>query len=280
MTIRLLFTGGADFLSMRIHKVILSILTLLIACVVAYVSFMYIYTDHMFAPITLLETPHLTPTYKKWPAPIVPFIHKVNTPARAYQKDKKYPGFEVDVLSAHGDLLAAHDPTEAMRNIKLTDIFKAVKNPQEKVWWIDVKSELTDTEIDEIVQQAAQYKIPVDSLLFEVSAGPTAKRITQKGLGLLLPLIEGFDEDKNDATTRAQLNARMLALWEEYKPLAVSASFGKYAYLRAYFPNMPKAIYYSATQRPSIKKSFMRRHMAQDPSVKIFMTDEYSWINL
>ena len=265
---------------MRTYKILLSAGVLAISCVIAYMSFMYVYTDHMFAPITLLEKPHSVFTYTEWTSPVVPFIHKVNTPSRAHQKDKKYPGFEIDVLSYNGELLAAHDPLEANRNIKLVDIFNAISNPQEKIFWLDVKGELSDEEINKIVQQAALYGIPTEHLLFEASAGPTAKRITQKNLGLLLPLLEGFDEDNNNPTTRAQLNARMLALWEEYKPIAVSASFGKYAYLRAYFPHMPKAIYYSATRRPSIKKLFMRQHMAQDPSVKIFMTDEYSWINL
>lgn len=265
---------------MRVYKIILSVGVLIVACIIAYISFMYVYTDHMFAPIALLEQPHMTVSSKKWVAPIVPFIHKVNTPTRARKKDTKYPGFEIDVLSQNGELLAAHDLVEANRNIKLTDIFGAIKNPQDKVFWLDIKKELSDEEIDTIVQQAAQYNIPAEHLLFEVSAGPTAKRITQKNLSLLLPLLEGFDEDNNNPRLRAQLNTDMLALWEEYKPLAVSASFGKYAYLRAYFPNMPKAIYYSATKRPSIKKPFMRRHMEKDPSVKIFMTDEYSWINL
>jgi len=265
---------------MRIHRIILSIVTLLIAGTIAYVSFMYVYVDHMFAPITLLEKPHLAPTYREWVFPVVPFIHKVNTPMRAQQKDAKYPGFEVDVLSYEGNLLAAHDSVEAQLNIKLEDIFKSVKDAQKKMWWLDIKNELTNEKIDAIVQQAAQYNIPAEHLFFEVSAGPTAKRITQKNLGLLLPLPDGFDKDTNTPSVRVQLNTNLLELWKEYKPLAISASFGKYAYLRAYFPNMPKVIYYSATKRPSIKKAFMRKHMEQDPSVKIFMTDEYSWINL
>ena len=40
---------------------------------------------------------------------------------------------------------------------------------------------------------------------------------------------------------------------------------------------MPKAIYYSATVRPSLKKTFMKRQMATDPSVRIFMLDEYTF---
>ena len=266
---------------MRTYKILLSLCILLAACVTAYVSFMYVYTDHMFAPISLVVKPDMTATaHPEWPAPLVPFIHKVNTPSRAQQKDKKYGGFEVDVMAYNGQLLAAHDPTEIARQVTLDDIFKTVKNPQEKVWWLDVKGELSDKEIDTILQIAQAYQIPQNHILFEASAGDTAKRITQKNLGLLLALPDGFDQDANDPATRTQLNENLLSLWQQYQPMAVSASFGKYAFLQAYFPNTPKAIYYSATQRPSIKKFFMRRHMAQDPSVKIFMTDEYDWINL
>jgi hypothetical protein len=265
---------------MRTYKVILSLFALFVAGAVAYVSFMYVYTDHMFAPLPLLQAPNISAPHQVWNAPVVPFVHKVNTPQRARKKDDKYPGFEVDVLAHDTQLLAAHDTLEAQRNINLEAIFSAVKDPAQKTWWLDIKSELSNQQIDEIIQLAKRHNIPMEHLLFEVSAGPTAKRITQKKLGLLLPLPDGFDQDQNDPETRAKLNAQALALWEEYQPLAVSASFGKYAYLRAYFPNMQKAIYYSATQRPSIKKAWMRKHMQKDPSVKIFMTDEYTWINL
>lgn len=265
---------------MRTYKIVLSVLVLAVAIAGAYVSFMYLYTDHMFTPITLLAAPNPAAPNTQWTAPHVPFIHKVNTPARARQKDHKFGGFEVDVLSYNGKILAAHDPIEAQRNISLADIFAAVQNPAQKVWWLDVKGQLTGTEIDEILALAAQYNISTEHLLFEASAGPTAQRITQKNLPLLLPLPDGFDQDHNDPEMRAKLNANVLALWEEYRPKAVSASFGKYAYLQAYFPNMAKAIYYSATQRPSLKKRLMRRHLRRDPSVHIFMTDEYDWINL
>lgn len=265
---------------MRAHKVILSLGILIGACVAAYVSFMYVYTDHMFAPVSLISAPNPVASSQPWPAPSVAFIHKVNTPNRARQKDKKFGGFEVDILSQNGQLLAAHDALEAQRGVQAGDIFAAVKNPAQKVWWLDVKGELTAEEIDTLLQLTARYQIPPEHLLFEVSPGPTARRVKEKNLNLLLPLPDGFDQDQNNPATRAQLLANTLTLWEEYQPAALSASFGKYAYLRAYLPNLPKAIYYSATQRPSIKKFFMRRHMAQDPSVKIFMTEEYDWINL
>lgn len=241
---------------------------------------MYVYTDQMFAPTSLLAEPNPITPHQAWELPLVPFIHKVNTPERARKKDDKYAGFEVDVLSLNGQLLAAHDKTQAAHNILLKSIFAAVKNPAEKIWWLDIKGTLTDKELKEIVHLAQQYNIAKNHLLFEAPPGPLAQRIAQKNLGLLLALPDGFNQDQANRATRDELNKKIIALWEQYHPLALSASFGKYAYLRAYFPQVPKAIYYSATKRPSIKKFFMRRHMKQDPSVKIFMTDEYDWINL
>ena len=265
---------------MKSYKLILLTILFAVVCAFTYVSFMYVYTDHMFAPIVPLDRPHEITDMKPWPATITPFIHKINTPQRARQKDKKFNGFEVDVLPLEGKLLAAHDLQEAKRDIRLADIFAAVAHPQSKVWWIDIKGELSDDHLNEILLLATHYNIPKEHLFFEASPSPTAKRIQQKGLNLLLTLPDFFDQDLNKPAIRATLNAKVLALWKEYQPHALAASFGKYAYLQTYFPNMPKAIYYSATQRPSIKKPFMRQHMDKDSSVKIFMTDEYTWINL
>ena len=264
---------------MRTYRILLSFSTLLVAIVVAYTAFIFVYTDHMFTPPALLAAPSSEAPASPWQAPLTPFIHKVNTPQRAQQKDEAYNGFEVDIWVEGEQLLAAHDQQETLRKITLSDIFAAVKNPGTKSWWLDLKRPLTPQMLQHILQLAQQYHIPAENLLFEVEPGPTAQLIKKENLGLLLPLPEGFEQDQADPKIRARLNKQALDLWQEYRPAAVSASFGKYTYLRAYFPQMPKAIYYSSTQRPSLKKSFMRKHMQSDPSVKIFMTDEYTWIN-
>lgn len=264
---------------MRTYRIILSLCTLAIALAVAYSAFMFVYTDYKFAPISFLIAPNRTDLASTWETPQLDFIHQINTPARAQKKAIKYDGLEIDVWLQDGQLLAAHDSLQAQAHIPLEAIFAAVKDPAQKFWWLDIKSDLTSKEIETIVQLANRYQIPLDHLLFEAT-GNTALAITQKQLPLLLPLPEGFDQDNNDPTIRTKLNADALALWEKYHPTAISASFGKYAYLQTYFPNVPKAIYYSATKRPSIKKNFMRRHMRRDKSVKIFMVDEYDWINL
>ncbi len=238
---------------------------------------MYLYVEHMFAPVAPLTRPVTHSPHTPWPAlhQQIRFIHKVNTPARARQKDNRYGGFEVDVWE---NLWAAHDEKEARRAVALADIFTAVKHPAQKIWWLDVKHELTEETLTQLLHVATQAGIPAENLLFETVPGPTAKLITQKNLALLLQLPEGFETDQADPALRAQLNAHALALWEEYRPVAVSSNFGKYGHLRTYFPNMPKAIYYSSTKRPSLKKPLMARYFKKDPSVKIFMTDEYTYL--
>ena len=265
---------------MRTYKIVLSVCLALLAVAGAYGAFMYVYTDSKFAPVPLLQAPQTQAPHSDYTAPHVRFIHQVNTPARARRKDGKFGGFEVDVWAQNNHFLAAHDAQEAARNIPLSAIFEAVKYPAQKVWWLDLKQELTAEQVDALVQLAGQFGIPKEHLLFEASAGPTAQLISQKKLHLLLQLPEGFEEDENDPQKRAELNAQALVLWQEYQPAAVSASFGKYGHLKAYFPNMPKAIYYSATVRPSLKKNLMSAKMKQDPSVLIFMVDEYTWVNL
>lgn len=265
---------------MRRYKIILSVILLAVFSFGAYAAFMYVYTEWKFAPVELFSEPDLSAPHADWKAPAGHlFIHQVNTVRRAKNKDARYSGYELDLMpaAAGGELFVAHDESALAARVKLADIFSAVKRPQDKTYWLDLKTELTPGQLDEILQTAKQFNVPADNLLFETVPGPTAKLINKKGLGLLLQLPDGFDNDEKNTAKRAQINRSALAEWTEYRPAAVSASFGKYPYLRAYFPQMPKAVYYSATRRPSLKKPFMVRHIKEDPSVKIFMIDEYTW---
>ncbi len=271
-----MLTAGL-FLAMRV-RIIVSCVLLALCAFALYSAFMYVYVEHMFTPVPLLAQPVEQTPHTPWPALREPvrFLHKVNTPARARHKESRFDGFEVDVWGE--SLLAAHDEREARRTITLANIFAAVKHPGQKLWWLDLKNELSEEALTRIVQTATQAGIAPQQLLFETSPGPTAQLIVKHNLGLLLQLPEGFEQDAQDPATRTRLNAHALSLWQQYRPVAVSASFGKYAYLHAYFPNMPKAIYYSSTKRPSLKKPLMARRFQKDPSVKIFMTDEYTYL--
>lgn len=265
---------------MRRSKIILSVILLAVFSFGAYAAFMYVYTEWKFAPVELLREPDPSAPHAQWKAPQNGlFIHRVNTVRRAKNKDKSYNGYELDLMPDEPgeELFVAHDSNALPGKVKLADIFSAVKRPQDKTYWLDLKTELTPAQLDEILQTARQFNVPPENLLFETVPGSTARLINKKGLGLLLQLPDGFDEDGKDPAKRAQINRQALAEWTEYRPAAVSASFGKYPYLRAYFPDMPKAVYYSATRRPSLKKPFMARHMKEDSSVKIFMIDEYTW---
>ncbi len=264
---------------MKKSRIILYVVLLAVFSFGAYAAFMYVYTEWKFLPVELLQQPSPAAPHSEWKAPDdLLYIHKVNTPRRAEAKDDSYEGYELDLLpDTTGNMTVAHDLDDTQDGTKLTDIFAAVDNPSEKGYWLDIKTELTPAQLEQILLMAKASGVPLENLLFECVPGQTAKMVQQKGLALLLPVPDEFDKDGGDPQTRKEINEKTLQLWEEYKPAAVSASFGKYPYLRAYFPNMPKAIYYSSTVRPSLKKPFMVNHMEEDPSVKIFMIDEYTW---
>ena len=264
---------------MRRSRIILYIILLAVFSFGAYAAFMYVYTEWKFLPVELLQEPSAQAPHSEWKATDdLLYIHKVNTPRRAENKDESYDGYELDIQTdSQGNLAIAHDEDDLADGIKLADIFSSVDNPSEKSYWLDLKTELTEKQLDQIVLTAQAFGIPKEHLLLERVPGPTAKLINKKGLGLLLQVPEDFDKDGGNPQKRKELNEALLKQWQEYKPAAASASFGKYPYLRAYFPLMPKAIYYSSTVRPSLKKPFMTDHMEEDPSVKIFMLDEYTW---
>ena len=264
---------------MKKSRIVLYLVLLVVFLFGAYAAFMYVYTEWKFLPVELVQEPSPAAPHAEWKAPnTLLYLHKVNTPRRSARKEKSYDGYEIDLQAdAEGNLWVAHDPEEMSAKIKLSDIFAALKNPGGKAYWLDLKTQLSPEQLDQILLTAEAFRIPQENLLMETVPGDTAKLINQRGLQLLLQLPESFDQDENDPKTRHELNQNALQQWEEYRPAAVSASFGKYPYLRAYFPEMPKAIYYSSTKRPSLKKPFMVRHMEEDPSVKIFMLDEYTW---
>ena len=264
---------------MKKSRIVLYLVLLVVFLFGAYAAFMYVYTEWKFLPVELVQEPSPAAPHAEWKAPnTLLYLHKVNTPRRSARKEKSYDGYEIDLQAdAEGNLWVAHDPEEMSAKIKLSDIFAALKNPGGKAYWLDLKTQLTPEQLDQILLTAEAFRIPQENLLLETVPGDTAKLINQRGLQLLLQLPESFDQDENDPKTRHELNQNAMQQWEEYRPAAVSASFGKYPYLRAYFPEMPKAIYYSSTKRPSLKKPFMVRHMEEDPSVKIFMLDEYTW---
>lgn len=264
---------------MRTYRLILALVLLVLVSAGAYTAFMYVYTEQKFILPQLLTEP--SDFALAAPAKQILFLHQVNTPRRAQKKEDKYSGFELDLIAvteANGErLYVAHDEKQLKNRVKLADIFSALRAPAEKYWWLDIKTDLTQADIDYILNTSKAFHIPQDHLYLEANPGPTARLIKNNNLNLLLQLIDGFEEDGQNEKTRTAINEAALKEWQEYKPAAVSASFGKYIYLKAYFPNMPKAIYYSATVRPSLKKTFLKRRMAEDPSVQIFMVDEYTF---
>ncbi len=255
-------------------KTLLRVFLVLICAALLYSSAMYGYVWLQMRPITPLTAPSAVASLSSRPQ--VHMVHAVNSVARARAKDARYNGFEVDLNRVNGQLRVAHDESEFKNAVSLCDIFSAVKDPSQKTWWIDLKTHLTQADIDRLKKAVQHFSINPRRMLFETTAGETPLLLKQNGFPVLLSVIDGFNEDGGNAEKRARLNAEMQELLRQYQPFAIAGSLGKYPYLKAYFPHYNKAIYSATTVRPSLKKKFLKEAMFKDPSVLIFMQDEYT----
>lgn len=257
-------------------KIISRILIVLICVALLYSSAMYGYIWLKMRPITPQTAPSAVASLSSRPQ--VHMVHAVNSVERARAKDAHYNGFELDLNRVNGKLRVAHDEKDFKNSVTLCDIFSAVKDPSQKTWWIDLKTDLNQKDIDHLKEAASHFNISPRRMLFETAAGQTPELLNKNGFPILLSVIDGFNEDDGNSEKRAQLNAQMEELVRRYQPFAIAGSLGKYPYLKAYFPNYNKAIYSSTTVRPSLKKKFLKEAMFKDPSVLVFMQDEYTWL--
>lgn len=260
-------------------KIVVFLLLFILAIVATNYYFMAFYVNSKFTKISPISEPIYPTNFhsKAFPDNMLLFLHKVNTPIRASKQQDRYDGFEIDILANGTNLHVAHDEKQLEKAFTLSDIFRAIKNAKNKFYWLDTKSALSSSQIDDILQTAQQFEIPFSHLFFEVPAGETASLLSDKNLFILLQIPEGFSDDV-DAVERESKNNELEILWNKYKPVAIVGSFGKYQALQAYAPNMPKAIYYSSTTRPSFKKIFMQKNFSKDSSVKIFMQEAYTFL--
>ena len=239
-----------------------------------YTSAMYGYVWMKMRPLPALVPPSSVQSTLRQPS--LRLIHAVNSLQRAKAKDKYYDGMEIDISHADGHLVAAHDEKHISAAPALDEIFAVLAHPENKTFWLDLKINLTQQEINELKKSAEKYHIPLQHILFEVAPGPTADLLNANGFPIVLQLPDGFHEDGANPEKRRALNAQLEELLQRYHPLAVVGSFGKYPYLKAYFPKYNKAVYYSTTVRPSLKKYFLSRAMFDDPTVSLWLQDEYT----
>ena len=236
---------------------------------------MYGYVRMKMQPMPPLSSPSSLQSYDKRPA--IHMIHAANSIRRAQAKENRYSGLEIDIFRApDGNLTVAHDEHHLPHAIGLEELFSSLKHPETKTFWLDLKIELTQKDIDALKKLSAAYHIHPRRMLFEVAPGTTADLLIKNGFPILLPLPHEFYDDGGDVQKRQELNSQAEDLLIRYHPLAIVGSLGKYPYLQAYFPHYNKAIYSSTTVRPSLKKYFLTKAMFTNPSVLVWMQDEYT----
>lgn len=114
--------------------------------------------------------------------PQVHLVHAVNSVRRAQAKDQDFEGFEVDLNRVNGRLMLAHDEEHFDRAIPLSALFEAVANPEGKTYWIDLKTDLTPQDIDELKALAAQFNVSPRRMLFETDGGGNGGFVKRRGL--------------------------------------------------------------------------------------------------
>ena len=257
------------------------VLGISLGIVVLYVIGAYFYTLNHVRPVSPVVTPSLTKSPTIWKPEVFSFIHQTNERQRMLTKSRRYQGFEIDTYTEPGkrEIRVAHDPRQFKNQMTLQAAFAIPKDPKHSYYWIDMKSPLTQEQIDDVKNIARMSGVPLENLIFEPPASEDehAKLLVQNGLNVIL-FITGFEKNMTPQQT-ADLVAKTQQRIDEIKPLAISSGMGIYPYLKAYFPNYYKAICYNTTKRPSLKKFFMRRQMRKDPTVIMFLNDEYNWDN-
>ena len=247
-----------------------------------YAAGCYLYILGHLRPIKPLITPSAATAPTTWRPNVFSYIHQTNERQRMLTKSHRYNGFEIDLFTKPGQphIYVAHDERQFKNAMTLQAAFAIPKDPANAYYWLDMKHSLTQQQIDDVKKIAHMSGVPLENLIFEppLHDDAQAKLLTQNGLNVIL-FITGFEKDMTTQQA-SELVAQTQKRIDDIKPLAISSGMGLYPYLKAYFPNYNKAICYNTTKRPSLKKYFMRREIAKDPTVIMFLNDEYNWDNL
>ena len=248
-----------------------------------YVGGCYFYTLKHLHTVTPMATPITVATNTTWRPTAFSYIHQVNERQRMLTKSKRYNGFEIDIYTQPNDptIYVAHDPSQFKYKMTLQAVFSIPKDPKEAFFWIDMKTSLTQAQIDQVKQIAQVCGVPLENLIFEPPYTDPAqgKLLAQNGLHVIL-FVTGFYKKNLSAEQTQALIDKIQQQIQEIQPLALASGMGNYPYLKTYFPNYYKALCYNTTKRPSLKKFFMRRLMKKDPTVIMLLNDEYNWDNL
>ncbi len=266
-----------SFIHLASKTILLAMLALAVYALAAYA-----YTRLHMRPITPLVPPSPLTAQTDWRPGAFSYIHQVNQRQRMLRKSQRYNGFEIDTYTLPNDptIYVAHDPRQFKYKMTLQAAFSIPQDPQKAFFWIDMKTSLTQAQIDEVKKIAAFCGVPLENLIFEppYKDPAQAKLLSQNGLHVILFITGFYKENLSPEQTQALVD-KINQQIEEIHPLALASGMGNYPYLKAYFPQYYKAICYNTTKRPSLKKHFMRRLMRQDPHVIMYLTDEYSWDN-
>lgn len=199
-------------------------------------------------------------------------LHQVNTVNRLKKKNRRYTGFETDVFYLKDNFYVAHDENE-LSDLTLEALLAEFINPQNTYLWLDLKNAPeTGNMAQRLTTLLQTYKLPVENVVIE-ALPQAAKQLSDAGF---YTAIHACCFDKNMPQEAA--NALIKQIEENIRfsgASALSAGINGYTFIRQYFPEMDKIVYYTKTKIPGFKRRLMSRRVLQDATVKMLLVDEY-----
>jgi heptose-I-phosphate ethanolaminephosphotransferase len=184
-----------------------------------------------------LKTQYELPNYKDkiW-------VHRVNSPSRFSEVNRKFYGFELDLSYINGDVFVLHHGNKEDGTL-LIDYFNEINDPDEKYWWFDLKN-ADENNIGEFVRELAHISkshfTPKMHILVETTEPSLIPAIESNGFyaSYYLPnLIDLADSKRSEVL---EICARNIS---ENEISTISQSIDNYELMKVYFPRLNRAIW-------------------------------------
>ena len=202
-------------------KYISRVFLFLLVVSVLYAAGSYGYVRKHLRAIERLTPPVTVTPPTTWRPGVFSYIHQTNERQRMLTKSKRYNGFEIDTytLPEKREIYVAHDQRQFKHKMTLQAAFSIPKDPKQTFFWIDMKTALTQQQIDDVKEIARVIGVPLENLIFEppYNDDKQAKLLVENGLNVML-FVTGFYKENLTAQQTQQLVQKIQQQIEDIKP--------------------------------------------------------------
>ncbi|WP_424244661.1 hypothetical protein Dip510_001920 [Elusimicrobium posterum] len=230
----------------------------------------YILVKIRFTPVAYVPPSKISSVFPAYSGKNL--LHRVNTQQLMAKKIPAYDGAELDVYYKGKRYFAAHDEKDVGRE-SVKEVLSAAPQLSDKYFWIDLKSPFESLENARNLKKVfEEVGILLDKVIVETDSPSAASLSVEAGF---LTALQGHGFDRKYDIEELKENLERTE-WEVTASgvQALSCSLTNYPFLRSYFPQMPKIVYYTNNSNPiSLKRYFVKKELQKDPMVKMILMD-------